>query len=118
MWWHERMSPRPRRLHRRHHPRQRRPMVISPPTPLPRPNLLLEALMIKGGIVAFGLGAGMALHEGHGDTPLEEFRPTNPTGHIAIEFQVTSTSSLTSTSAFSSLSLPIESTVFNPFRLK
>jgi hypothetical protein len=64
----------------------------------------IENAAIKAGVTAFVLGAAMAINEGHCDPPAEQHESPNPTGRVAIEFLVSSTSSITSFSSFTSLS--------------
>ena len=95
------MSPRRRRLNRRQQNRRRRRVALQSPAPI-AVRATPSDTGIKVGISAFALGAAMALHEGHGELPHENFERPNPTGHFVIEAMVSSTSSLTSTTAFSS----------------
>jgi hypothetical protein len=78
-----------------------------------RPSPIVNAA-IKAGVTTFALGAAMAIHEGHGDPPTEQHESPNPTGHVAIEFLVSSTSSMTAHSSYVSMWSPSSSLVRLP----
>ena len=49
---------------------------------------------LKTGITAFAFGAGMAIHEGHGDPPAELHESPYAAGRAAIAYQTSAASSV------------------------